>query len=181
MTQGFTLFDTAVGTCALAWGRHGLLGVWLPQVEGGSLQSRVTRRLPEAVEDAPPPAAAAAIAGVQALLCGEKRDLMEVELDTRGVADFNLRVYEIARAISPGRTRTYGEIARELGDVAFSRAVGQALGANPWPIIVPCHRVLAAGGAKGGFSAPGGTDTKMRMLEIEGALALETLPLFGGR
>ena len=106
---------------------------------------------------------------------------MEVELDTTGLAAFSARVYEISRAIPPGRTLTYGDIAKRLGDLSRSRAVGQALGANPWPIVVPCHRILAAGGRKGGFSAPGGTDTKLRMLEIEGALAPETLPLFGGR
>lgn len=180
MTQGFTLFETAVGTCGVVWGEHGLLGVHLPPIGPSDPRAKLARRFPEAVETAPPPSVQAAIAGIQALLRGERLDLMDIELDTQGVAPFNLRVYEIARAIPPGKTRTYGEIAREIGDVSVSRAVGQALGANPWPIVVPCHRVLAAGGGKGGFSAPGGTDTKMRMLEIEGALAPETLPLFGG-
>ena len=180
MTQHFTVFETAVGTCGVVWGERGLLGVHLPPVGPSDPRAKLSRRFPEAVEAPPPPAVEAAIAGMQALLRGERLDLMEVELDVDGVAPFNLRVYEIARTIPPGRTRTYGEIAREIGDVSVSRAVGQALGANPWPIVVPCHRVLAAGGGKGGFSAPGGTDTKMRMLEIEGALAPETLPLFGG-
>ncbi len=181
MTQGFTLFETAVGTCGLVWGERGLVGVHLPLIGASDPRAKLARRFPEAVETAPPPPVQAAIAGIQALLRGERLDLMEVELDTQGVAPFNLRVYEIARAIPPGKTRTYGEIAREIGDVSVSRAVGQALGANPWPIVVPCHRVLAAGGGKGGFSAPGETDTKMRMLEIEGALSPETLPLFEAR
>lgn len=180
MLQGFTLFETAVGTCGLVWGERGLLGVHLPPLGDAAPRARLARRFPEAVESAPSPPVQAAISNIQALLRGERLDLREVVLDTTGVAPFNLRVYEIARGIPPGKTRTYGEIAREIGDVSVSRAVGQALGANPWPIVVPCHRVLAAGGGKGGFSAPGGTDTKMRMLEIEGALAPETLPLFGG-
>ena len=86
----------------------------------------------------------------------------------------------IARAIPPGSTLTYGEIARRLGDPGAAQAVGQAMGHNPWPIVVPCHRVLGAGGKVGGFSAPGGAKTKLRMLEIEGALKPERLPLFGG-
>jgi len=180
MSQGLSLFETAVGTCGVVWGEGGLLAVALPPLGASDPRAKLARRFPDAAETLPPVAVQAAIAGMQALLRGERLDLREVELDTQGVAEFNLRVYEIARAIPPGKTRTYGEIARELGDVAVSRAVGQALGANPWPIVVPCHRVLAAGGGKGGFSAPGGTDTKMRMLEIEGALAPETLPLFGG-
>ncbi len=181
MTQGFCLFETAIGTCGVAWGERGLTGVQLPQSEGGDPRMRLTRRYPQAVETDPPAAVAEAIAGMQALLAGEPRDLLEVELDTSGLAPLNAQVYEISRAIPPGQTLTYGDIARRLGDVSLSRAVGQALGANPWPIVVPCHRILAAGGRKGGFSAPGGADTKLRMLEIEGALAPETLPLFGGR
>lgn len=181
MTNGFALFETAIGRCGLAWSERGLTGVMLPMVEGGDLHSRMARRHTEAVEAEPPPLAAAAIAGMQALLYGEKRDLLEVQLDDGELAPLNSQVYAIARSIPPGQTLTYGDIARRLGDISLSRAVGQALGANPWPIVVPCHRVLAAGGRKGGFSAPGGADTKLRMLEIEGALAPETLPLFGGR
>jgi methylated-DNA-[protein]-cysteine S-methyltransferase len=181
MSQGFTLFETAIGTCGVAWNERGLIGVQLPQSEGGDPAARLARRYPEAVEAVPPQDVRNAIAGMRALLMGEPRDLREVVLDDAAIAPFNAQVYEIARAIPPGKTLTYGEIARQLGDVSVSRAVGQALGANPWPIVVPCHRVLAAGGKKGGFSAPGGADTKLRMLEIEGALAPETLPLFGGR
>ena len=181
MSEGFTLFDTAIGTCGVAWNARGLTGVQLPQSEGGDPRTRLARRYPQAVETVPPAAAAQAIAGMQALLNGEPRDLLEVELDISGLAPFSGRVYEISRAIPPGQTLTYGDVARQLGDLSLSRAVGQALGANPWPIVVPCHRILAAGGRKGGFSAPGGADTKLRMLEIEGALAPETLPLFAER
>jgi len=181
MTEGYHSFETALGVCALAWSDKGLTAVFLPQVEGGDLQSKLGRRYPDAVEQEPPPAVAGAVSEIKALLTGEKRDLREVMLDDAGVPEFNLKVYAIARTIPPGQTLTYGDIARRLGEVSLSRAVGQALGANPWPIVVPCHRVLASGGKKGGFSAPGGADTKLRMLEIEGALAPETLPLFGGR
>lgn len=178
MTEGYCLFETAIGTCAVAWSGKGLTGVMLPMVEGGDLRARLTRRFPEAAETEPPASVAAAIEGMQALLRGEKRDLLDVALDDGHIEGIPAQVYAIARAIPPGQTLTYGDIARRLGDVSLSRAVGQALGANPWPIVVPCHRILAAGGGKGGFSAPGGADTKLRMLEIEGALAPETLPLF---
>lgn len=181
MGKGFALFDTAIGQCGLVWGERGLLAVAFPQDIRAGAGPRLNRVHPDASEASPPPAVAAAIEGIQALLVGEKRDLREVVIDLSGVAEFPARVYEIARAIPPGQTRTYGEIAAELGDLSLSRAVGQALGANPWPIVVPCHRVLAAGGGKGGFSAPGGTNTKLRLLEIEGALAPETLPLFAER
>ncbi|BCW90382.1 Methylated-DNA--protein-cysteine methyltransferase [Alphaproteobacteria bacterium SO-S41] len=106
-------------------------------------------------------------------------DFADAPLDWSVVGAFERKVYDIARRIAPGETRTYGEIARELGDLALSRAVGQALGANPFPPIVPCHRVLASGGKTGGFSAPGGIETKFRMLEIERAHAAPT-DLFGG-
>ena len=181
MSEGFALFDTAIGTCGVAWNDRGLTGVQLPQSEGGDPRVRMARRHPQALEADPPPAVAGAIDGMQALLKGEPRDLLEVELDDGALSPLSARVYAISRAIPPGQTLTYGDIAKQLGDVGLSRAVGQALGANPWPIVVPCHRILAAGGRKGGFSAPGGADTKLRMLEIEGALAPETLPLFGGR
>lgn len=181
MIEGFALFDTAIGLCGVAWNARGLTGVMLPLSEGGDPRARMTRRHPGAEEATPPAAVAEAIAGMQALLRGDKRDLLDVALDDGHIAPLAAQVYAIARAIPPGQTLTYGDIARRLGDVSLSRAVGQALGANPWPIVVPCHRILAAGGRKGGFSAPGGADTKLRMLEIEGALAPDTLPLFGGR
>ena len=116
-----------------------------------------------------------------ALLAGEPRDLRFVGLDLERAGEFERRVYEIARAIPPGSTLTYGEIAERLGDPGAAQAVGQSMGRNPWPIVVPCHRVLGAGGKVGGFSAPGGARTKLRMLEIEGALRPEGLPLFAAR
>jgi methylated-DNA-[protein]-cysteine S-methyltransferase len=127
-----------------------------------------------------------AIDDIVALLAGERRDLNHVRVDIADVPDFNRRVYDIARTIPPGATLSYGEIAERLGDKMLARDVGQAMGQNPVPIIVPCHRVLAAGGKMGGFSAPGGTKTKLRLLEIEraqpgGPTLFDHLPLAARR
>jgi methylated-DNA-[protein]-cysteine S-methyltransferase len=113
---------------------------------------------------------------IRELLTGKPIDLTDVPIDIGRVPEFNARVYEIARAIPPGETRTYGEIAVELGDKLLARDVGAALGQNPWPIVVPCHRVTAAGGKLGGFSARGGVNTKVKLLAIEGAKVLEAAP-----
>ena len=164
---GFTLFDTPIGPCALVWSALGLIGVALPDASAAATRAQVRRRFRGARELAPPPEVQRAIERVLALLRGAKDDLHDIALDLRDLPEFNTRVYAIARRIPPGTTRSYGEIARELGEPSAARAVGQALGANP--IIIPCHRVLAAGHRAGGFSAPGGTRTKLRLLEIEGA------------
>ncbi|MCC2675022.1 MAG: methylated-DNA--protein-cysteine methyltransferase [Ramlibacter sp.] len=110
-----------------------------------------------------------AIQRIQALLEGARDDLLDLPLDFSSVPAFHRRVYDVARAIPPGEVLTYGEVARRIGEPGASRAVGQALGRNPFAPVVPCHRVLAAGGRSGGFSAEGGADTKLRMLEIERA------------
>jgi methylated-DNA-[protein]-cysteine S-methyltransferase len=141
--------------------------VWLPERSDESLQARLRRRFDEAL---PPPEIAQAIAAIVALLRGEAADLSAIALDFDAVPPFHRRVYALTRAIGPGSTRTYGELAVALGEPGSARAVGQALRRNPFPIVVPCHRVLAAGGRCGGFSAPGGTATKLELLEIEGAL-----------
>lgn len=168
---GHTLFPTALGTCGIAWGPGGVIAVQLPEADAPRTRARLLKGLPPLpAVDHPPPVAQAAIEGVQALLQGEARDLLEIELDMARLTPFQRQVYAIARAIPPGQTRTYGEIARELGDVGLSRAIGQAMGHNPFAPIVPCHRVLAAGNRPGGFSAGGGAATKLRMLGIEGAL-----------
>ncbi|MDX9997922.1 MAG: methylated-DNA--[protein]-cysteine S-methyltransferase [Phenylobacterium sp.] len=178
MTTAFAVFDTALGRAAVAWRDSGLVGVELPEPDAARVGAGLLRRHPEAVEAEPPPDVAEAVERIQALLRGEPADLSGVLLDLSTVSAFNRRVYEIARAIPPGGTLTYGEIAERLGDLTLARAVGQALGQNPWPIVVPCHRVLAAGGRTGGFSGRGGVGTKLKLLEIEGALAPDTLPLF---
>ena len=169
MTIAITTFETAIGACGLAWGDDGIVAVALPEADAAGTAARLARRLPDAVAAEPTPPIAAVIADIIALMAGEPRELTGARLDLTGLPAFNLKVYEIARAIPPGETLTYGDIARRLGDVALSREVGQALGRNPFPIIVPCHRVLAAGGKTGGFSANGGVTTKLKMLSIEKA------------
>jgi methylated-DNA-[protein]-cysteine S-methyltransferase len=165
----FTLFDTPVGACALAWGERGLAGVLLPGANEAATRASARRRHPGAREAPATAEVQLVIERIRGLLAGGRDDLEDIALDMSAVPPFNRRVYEAARAIHPGSTRSYGEIATELGEPHAARAVGQALGANPFPIIVPCHRVLAAGAKAGGFSAPGGTRTKLRLLEIEGA------------
>ncbi|WP_372524710.1 methylated-DNA--[protein]-cysteine S-methyltransferase [Piscinibacter sp.] len=167
-TLGFAHFDTAIGRCGIAWGERGVVGVQLPQSNGDA--TRPPRRDLAARQTTPPPEVQAAIDGIVALLRGEPVDLRGVALDMDGVPPLHRRVYEVARDIAPGATLSYGEISARLGDPGSARAVGQALGRNPFPLIVPCHRVLAAGGKAGGFSAPGGVTTKLRLLEIEGAV-----------
>jgi methylated-DNA-[protein]-cysteine S-methyltransferase len=179
MTEhGFALFDTRIGWCGLAWGADGIVRTWLPERDAAATRARIRRRLPEAVETIPPPAMQLAVEGITALLTGDSVDLGFVPLDMAGVPDFERRVYAIARTIMPGQTMTYGEIAGRVGRDGDARMVGQAMARNPFPIVVPCHRVLAAGGKPGGFSAPGGVETKFRLLAIEGGL--RQLTLFDG-
>jgi methylated-DNA-[protein]-cysteine S-methyltransferase len=166
---GFALFDTAIGPCGIAWGARGLVGVQLPEADEATTRRRMKARFPALPESPPPAEVLPAIDAIRALLDGEPRDLMEVVLNLEGVSDFHRQVYAIARRIRPGQVRTYGEIAAEIGDKRLSRAVGQALGLNPFAPVVPCHRVLAAGDKFGGFSAHGGAASKLKMLAIEGA------------
>ncbi|MGH6925299.1 MAG: methylated-DNA--[protein]-cysteine S-methyltransferase [Propylenella sp.] len=177
-TQGFTLFETPIGSCGIAWGERGIVGLQLPEATEGKARQRMARRFPEAQEGAPPPDVRRAIDAIVALLNGGPSDLSAIALDMDGVAEFEHRVYDIARAVPPGETLTYGEVAARLGDPAAARDVGQALGKNPFPIVVPCHRILAARGKAGGFSARGGVATKMRMLTIERARTNNTPALF---
>ncbi|MBM3522382.1 MAG: methylated-DNA--[protein]-cysteine S-methyltransferase [Alphaproteobacteria bacterium] len=177
---GFAIFDTALGRCAIAWGEHGVTRVLLPDVEDAALRRAILASHPEAVEQPPPPPLITAIGAIATLMRGEESDLGGIALDMRSIGDFAQSVYAIARAIPPGATMTYGEIARRLGDVAKSREVGQALGRNPFPIVVPCHRVMGSDGRLVGFSAPGGVDTKLRLLEIEQRLSGAPPSLFGG-
>jgi methylated-DNA-[protein]-cysteine S-methyltransferase len=166
---GFTIFHTAVGSCGIVWSARGIVRVQSFESSDRAAGARLHRRYPEAREAVPPDAVQRAIDDIIGLLDGEPRDLNHAVLDMAGCPDFHRRVYEIARTIPAGATLTYGEIAERLGDRLLARDVGEALSRNPWPIIVPCHRVLAAGGKTGGFSAPGGVATKLRLLSIEGA------------
>jgi methylated-DNA-[protein]-cysteine S-methyltransferase len=176
---GFALFDTPIGTCGLTWSDAGIAGLQLPEKTAAATRSRVQRRWPGAEESLPPPHIQHAIDRVLRLLNDGKTDLTDIPLDLSAAPEFNRKVYEVARAIPPGQTMTYGEIAKRIGALPQeAREVGAALGKNPIAIIVPCHRVLAANGKMGGFSATGGVDTKRRILEIERAPAIGAGPLF---
>ena len=175
----FAVFPTPLGWAGLAWGGAGLLAVRLPTRDRARAVAALLKRHPQASEAEPPPEIAAVVADIQALLAGARPDFATARLDLAATPDFDAHVYALARTIPAGQTRTYGELAERLGDRRRAREVGQALGRNPWPIVVPCHRVTAAGGKLGGFSAPGGAATKRRLLEIEGAAAAAQRDLFG--
>jgi methylated-DNA-[protein]-cysteine S-methyltransferase len=176
--QYFAVFDTAIGRCGIAWGPRGINAVQLPMGAEDQTRGRIRQRYGDIVEAPPPADVQHAIGGIVELLDGKPNDLSDVVLDLDGVPEFHRGVYDIARSIPPGKTITYGDIAKRLGGVELSRDVGQALGRNPCPIVVPCHRVLAAGGKPGGFSANGGVVTKLKMLAIEGAVVNHTPSLF---
>ncbi len=177
-TTHYTLFDTAFGRCAMAWHAHGLTAVRLPDHSDALTRANLLARQPGAVQcdadSAGAPFAAAlpdfvatALRAIRNHLAGQPHDLRDLPLDFSGISPFQHRVYLAARALGPGQTCTYGELAHALGEPAALRAVAQALGHNPWPLVIPCHRVLAAGGRLGGFSAPGGSETKRRLLVLE--------------
>jgi methylated-DNA-[protein]-cysteine S-methyltransferase len=174
----FALFDTAIGICGIVWAERGVEAVQLPLPDKDKTRMRIRQRYGSLAEAVPPDAVQTAIDGMIALLEGKLVDLSDVVLNLDGACEFDRSVYDIARTIPPGRTMTYGDIAKRLGGVELSRDVGQALGRNPCPIVVPCHRVLAAGDKPGGFSANGGITTKLKMLAIEGAVVNHTPSLF---
>lgn len=171
-TLAYALFPTAIGHCAVAWGAHGLTGVQLPERDEAATRARMAQRFAHCHEGLAPAPVQAAMDAVVALLSGTPRepaDLGDIRLDMDGLPPFHQRVYALARRMAPGETTTYGDMARQLGEPGAARAVGQALGANPFAPVVPCHRILAAGGGAGGFSANGGVSTKLRLLLIERA------------
>lgn len=173
MSVEYTLFDTALGRCGLVWGSGGIMAASFPEGNDAATRARLLRgrAAGEATETSSTPQAIVRIIDdVRALFEGAPKDLSHVQLDLGASPEFDRAVLDLTLAIKPGETRTYGDLARDLGDVALSRRVGQALGRNPIPIIVPCHRVVGANGLMTGFSAPGGTNTKMKLLKIEGAL-----------
>ncbi|MGX7744355.1 methylated-DNA--[protein]-cysteine S-methyltransferase [Rhodopseudomonas parapalustris] len=172
------LFDTTIGRCGIVWGRRGIVAVQLPQPSEAQTLARIAQRHADSFAALPPADVQRAIDGIVALLEGAAIDFADVDLDLAGTSAFQRGVYDIARRIPAGQTLTYGDIARQLGGIELSREVGQALGRNPCPIIVPCHRVLAAGNKPGGFSANGGVVTKLKLLAIEGASVNYTPSLF---
>jgi methylated-DNA-[protein]-cysteine S-methyltransferase len=165
----FTLFQTTIGTCGIAWSGETIIATHLPEPSDAQTRTRLITRSGSAKAGDPPQAVQHAIEAIKALLAGERVDLSFIPCDFSAIDPFNARVYHITRTIQPGETLTYGEIALQLGDRLLAQSVGRALGRNPFPIIVPCHRVLGARGRLTGFSANGGLETKLRMLAIEGA------------
>jgi len=161
-----TTFNTALGEFALVWTDRGVRRVFLPGNEAIALDMRLAKIGAERAE--PTRAISAVLDKIEDYAEGESVDFSETALDLDGVPEFHRRCYDILLTIGRGQTTTYGAMARQLGDVGLSRAVGQAMGANPIPLVIPCHRVLAANGGAGGFSAPGGTATKRVMLALEG-------------
>jgi len=159
------LFETRAGPLRLRWSERGLTAIEMPELTGRELRAQLLR---EKAEPPPPPFVKEAAAALKQHLNGSPRDLSELELDLSVLTPFQEKVYQAARSLPAGRTATYGEIAAKLGKPGASRAVGQALGKNPFLIAVPCHRVLGAGGSAGGFSAPGGVIAKQRLLALEG-------------
>jgi methylated-DNA-[protein]-cysteine S-methyltransferase len=179
MKPNFAIFKTAIGPCGIVWGEDGIVGVQLPEATEGRTRARLRKRFHDAAEAPPPPMIATTIENIAALLDGRPADFSQAKLDIKALPEFNRQVYEIISALQPGETMTYGEIARRLGkEPQAARDVGQALGENPIPIVIPCHRVLAANGRPGGYSGAGGVRTKLRLLTIEGARLSDEPSLF---
>jgi len=168
--QNYHVFETAMGYCAIAWSDAGVVRFQLP-VKSAEAADRLMRRRADGAEPgAPPETVAGVVAAAKRYFDGEETDFAQVRLDLGDADVFSSQVYDALRRVGWGRTTTYGALAKEVGaSREAARDVGQAMARNPAPLIIPCHRVLAAGGKIGGFSAPGGSKTKIRMLELEGA------------
>jgi methylated-DNA-[protein]-cysteine S-methyltransferase len=176
--RGFAIFDTGIGRCGIAWGYLGILGVQLPEAREIETRRRLFQLYPDARESRAPLNAEIAIEGIVALLRGAPADLSDVTLDMTGIHAFNQRVYEFARRIPRGETRTYDEVAASLRLTGAVHSVAQAFARNPFVIIVPCHRVLEAGGYADKISPHGGVISKRRLLSIEGAGSPSSKTLF---
>ncbi|MEJ5018310.1 methylated-DNA--[protein]-cysteine S-methyltransferase [Ochrobactrum vermis] len=179
-SSGITIFETEIGPCGIAWRGQKIVGVEIGDADEKETRYRLDERFPGAEDTDLPVFVTNTIQGVRALLTGAAVDFSDAPLALDTQPDLNRQVYEIILELKPGETTTYGAIARRLGDISLSQAVGYALGKNPFPIIVPCHRVLGANGKVGGFSAAGGTATKLKLLNIERAKISSEPDLFGG-
>jgi methylated-DNA-[protein]-cysteine S-methyltransferase len=165
----YHLFETAAGCCAIAWNEAGIVRLQLPATDATATERCLRRRLPDARAGTPTAVVEDVIAAVKRYFTGQKVDFSGIRLDLGKQDEFFARIYAEARRLGWGETTTYGALAKQLGaEPAAARDVGQAMARNPIPLIIPCHRVLAAGGKVGGFSAPGGSAAKIRMLELEG-------------
>lgn len=178
MGRGYTIFDTGIGRCGIAWGDLGIVGVQLPEAREIETRKRLFQLYPDAREQRAPLNVEIAIEGIVTLLRGGNSDLTDVTLDMTGIPVFNQRVYAIARAIPPGETRIYEEVAAQLKASGAVFSVAQAIGRNPFMIIVPCHRVLEAGHYADRISPNGGCISKRRLLSIEGAHTTSSKTLF---
>jgi len=176
--HGFTIFDTAIGRCGIAWGGLGILGVQLPEARELETRRRMYRLYPEAREQRPPLNTEIVIEGIVTLLRGGDADMHDVPLDFTGMSYFNQRVYQFVRGIPRGETRTYEDVANGLRVPGAVHSVAQALGRNPFMIIVPCHRVLEAGNYADRMAPNGGVISKRRLLTIEGAHPTVSKTLF---
>lgn len=165
--QHYCLFDTAIGPCGIAWTEQGVTRLQLPESDRAKTEKRMKSRSAGSGPHVPPPAIEKVIADVRRYMTGERVDFYAASVDLTGVAALQRKLYELLRSVAWGQTTTYGALARRLG-LPDARDVGQAMGKNPIPVIIPCHRVLAAGNRLGGFSAPGGVFTKERLLALEG-------------
>jgi methylated-DNA-[protein]-cysteine S-methyltransferase len=167
--QHYHVFETAMGFCAIAWSDAGVARFQLPVRSAEAAERSMRRRAFDAEPGAPPIEIAAVVAAARRYFAGEETDFSQIRLDLAGEDAFFAQIYNALRRVGWGRTTTYGALAKEVGAPReAARDVGEAMARNPAPLIIPCHRVLAAGGKIGGFSAPGGSRTKMRMLELEG-------------
>jgi len=165
----YHVFETAMGFCAIAWSGAGVVRFQLPTKSADAAERLVRRRVPGAELGALPDDVAEVVAAAKRYFGGEETDLSQVRLDLGGEDALFRRIYEALRRVGWGGTTTYGALAKEVGlGREAARDVGEAMARNPVPLIIPCHRVLAAGGKIGGFSAPGGSKTKIRMLQLEG-------------
>jgi len=176
--RGYTIFDTGIGRCGIAWGELGVVGVQLPEAREIDTRKRLFQLYPEARELRPPVNVEIAIEGIVTLLRGGDSDLSDVTLDMTGIPAFNQRVYAFARSIPRGETRTYDEVASTLRASGAVYSVAQAIGRNPFMIIVPCHRVLEAGHYADKISPNGGAISKRRLLSIEGTKTTASKTLF---
>ena len=167
--QHYQIFETAGGFCGIVWSDVGITRFQLPTKSAEATRRNLLRRLPSAEPGAPPAEVVAAVAAVQRYFVGHATDFSDLKLDLGDQNDFCQQIYAAARRVGWGHTTTYGALAKQLGaGPEAARDVGQAMAQNPVALIIPCHRVLAAGGKLGGFSAPGGATAKLHMLKLEG-------------
>jgi len=176
----FHVFDTAIGACGLAWTDKGLFQVQLPEASEVATELRLGRIAGAAWSDTLPKNIAECEARMRAYFEGDPATFTDIDLDMSRVNAFSARIYTALRKVGWGKTTSYGALARQIGDPHAARAIGAAMGKNPWPLVVPCHRVLAASGKIGGFSAYGGRATKRKMLQLEQSDADGAAPTLPG-